>query len=110
MFVWANADPAAEVLRCTRMRKYTKATPPRACNLAYCWRDLRDRYGLDPDGIVARGRNVSADEALGHDTNKDYVFGCPCCDEMCQNATCESGRAQSLGGAARVRGGAGAAG
>ncbi|KAL1411450.1 hypothetical protein Q8F55_002406 [Vanrija albida] len=75
-----------DVLRCTRLRKYTKATPARACNLAWCLRDLKKRYGLDPEAI--RGRKPGPDDGTVHDTTKEYIFACPCCLEECQNATC----------------------
>ncbi|TXT08975.1 hypothetical protein VHUM_02449 [Vanrija humicola] len=75
-----------DVLRCTRLRKYTKATPARACNLAWCLRDLKKRYGLDPDTI--RNSKAGPEDGTVHDTTKEYVFACPCCLEECQNATC----------------------
>ncbi|BEI85492.1 hypothetical protein CcaverHIS002_0508930 [Cutaneotrichosporon cavernicola] len=77
-----------KVLRCTKLRKYTKSTPARACNLAWCERDLRKRYEVDPDEIRERGHNVDAAEAAKHDASKDYVWACPCCLDECQNSTC----------------------
>lgn len=84
------------VIRCTRLRKYTKATPARACNLAWCERDLEKRYEIDPDAIRARGQNVSAAELEKHDADKEYVFSCPCCEDECQNSTCECGAVMDL--------------
>lgn len=80
------------MLRCTKLRKYTKSTPARACNLAWCERDLVKRYEVDPDAVRARGRNVPAAEAEKHDEEKEYVFACPCCEDECQNSTCKYSR------------------
>jgi hypothetical protein len=77
------------VLRCTRLRKYTKNAPARACNLAWCERDLAKRYEIVPDAVRLRGHDVSAAELALHDADKAYVFSCPCCIDECQNATCE---------------------
>jgi len=71
------------------MRKYTKHGAPRACNLAWCERDLEKRYDISPADVRSRGQNVSAAELANHDPEKEYVFTCPCCLDECQNATCE---------------------
>lgn len=76
------------MLRCTKLRKYTKSTPPRACNLAWCERDLLKRYDISPDVVRKRGHDVSPTELAKHDTDKKYVFACPCCLDECQNSTC----------------------
>ncbi|GMK55244.1 hypothetical protein CspeluHIS016_0203000 [Cutaneotrichosporon spelunceum] len=80
-------DPV-NVLRCTKLRKYTKSTPARACNLAWCERDLVKRYEIDPGEIRERGHNIDAAEAAKHDESKPYVWACPCCLDECQNSTC----------------------
>ncbi|CAK9781127.1 hypothetical protein CC85DRAFT_282507 [Cutaneotrichosporon oleaginosum] len=91
------------VLRCTKLRKYTKSTPARACNLAWCERDLRKRYEVDPDAIKARGHNVDSSVMAKHDGEKEYVWACPCCLDECQNSTCRIKKGlQPLGDVVRL--------
>lgn len=64
------------MLRCTKPRTYVKSTAQRACNLAWCERDLKLRYGVDAGDVRRRAGKAG------------YVFECPCCLDYCQNSTC----------------------
>ncbi|ORY32873.1 hypothetical protein BCR39DRAFT_357621 [Naematelia encephala] len=74
-----------EVLRCTRLKQFSRQGPPRACNRAYCDNCLMRRYGMDPEDIRQLG---GEDDGEGHVENVDwgYMWTCPCCDDICQNS------------------------
>ena len=69
-----KCEPNA-VLRCTRPKQFSKNTPPRPCNLAWCDKDLVKRYHIDPTAIRS---------------NAAYEFTCPCCKDDCHASACES--------------------
>jgi hypothetical protein len=84
-----EADDNSDVLRCTRLKQFTKNGAPRACNLAWCDRDLAKRYGTNASAARERGRAGEEGEFQGHDPEASYLFICPCCSDQCQNSTCE---------------------
>ncbi|KAK8864575.1 hypothetical protein IAR55_001825 [Kwoniella newhampshirensis] len=74
-------------LRCTKLKqKRGKASPIAPCNLAFCDRDLINRYGISPQAIRWEGRSASNEGE--HDKDAGYQFTCPCCLDQCQTSSC----------------------
>ncbi|WWD17120.1 hypothetical protein CI109_101557 [Kwoniella shandongensis] len=78
--------PPDGFLRCTKLKsKSKKGNETRPCNLAFCDRDLINRYSISPQAIRWEGNEGGKGE---HDTDAGYVFECPCCADECQASSC----------------------
>jgi hypothetical protein len=61
----------------------------RACNLAFCDRDLAKRYGVDPEAVRQGRADGSAGSKEEDGTSGSYRFTCPCCADDCQASSCK---------------------
>ncbi|KAL7423717.1 hypothetical protein Q5752_001299 [Cryptotrichosporon argae] len=93
----AKCEPD-DVLRCTRLKQFSSKGKPRACNLAFCSKDLKTRYGVAMRTVMQRGKkHKPKGDHSEHDDDKAYYFVCPCCEDRCENSICRKKGLEPVG-------------
>ena len=78
------------ILRCTHLKSFKKNSPPHACNLGYCFKDLEIKYGINARLVQSLGRPTNQEDMEGHDPAAQYIFMCPVCKGDCDCSNCKS--------------------